>query len=296
MSDLSLPSVTGSALNQSQFETNHKQAAQAKTADYTIAVTDNRDTIEFDGSSLTATLPAASATASASDTGDFIVTIINNNASALTIAPNGADSLQVTSLGQYQAVTLKINQASDGWNAISENLGISSDLNVATLTASGLITATGGQIAFPATQEASSDPNTLDDYEEGTFTPAIWDLSHSDSESQTYSTQTGNYTKIGNRVFFDIVLYVTSLGTLTTSQTALIGNLPFTSATPHVTTFTVGAFNMSITAGYSVFGIVPASANYINLYLYDDSGGATGLLLSEFTGTGQVWVSGSYRV
>jgi len=37
------------------------------------------------------------------------------------------------------------------------------------LTLGGLLnTGSTGQIQFPATQNASSDPNTLDDYEEGT--------------------------------------------------------------------------------------------------------------------------------
>lgn len=30
-----------------------------------------------------------------------------------------------------------------------------------------------GQIVFPATQNASSNANTLDDYEEGTWTPTV---------------------------------------------------------------------------------------------------------------------------
>jgi hypothetical protein len=44
---------------------------------------------------------------------------------------------------------------------------------VATLDVSWLITTTNGQIAFRATQNPSSNANTLDDYEEGTFTPGI---------------------------------------------------------------------------------------------------------------------------
>jgi hypothetical protein len=33
--------------------------------------------------------------------------------------------------------------------------------------------ASGSGISFPATQSASSDANTLDDYEEGTWTPSV---------------------------------------------------------------------------------------------------------------------------
>jgi hypothetical protein len=54
-------------------------------------------------------------------------------------------------------------------------------------------------ISFPATQSAQSDANTLDDYEEGTWTPV---LSGSVSNpTVSYSAQDGKYTKIGNVVY-----------------------------------------------------------------------------------------------
>ena len=45
--------------------------------------------------------------------------------------------------------------------------GISGPLTIPT------INLTSGQITFPTTQVPSSDANTLDDYEEGTWTPVI---------------------------------------------------------------------------------------------------------------------------
>ena len=62
------------------------------------------------------------------------------------------------------------------------------------LTASGLIYANAG-IAFPATQSASADPNTLDDYEEGTWTTVL-----TGGGSATAISRTNNYRKIGNQV------------------------------------------------------------------------------------------------
>ncbi len=57
---------------------------------------------------------------------------------------------------------------------------------------------TGGQIAFPATQNASADAHTLDDYEEGTWTP---DLQFGSAKvGLTYSNNNGLYTRIGNIV------------------------------------------------------------------------------------------------
>lgn len=53
-------------------------------------------------------------------------------------------------------------------------------------------------IKFPATQVPSTDANTLDDYEEGTFTPYIYGTTL--AGVGTYVNQYGRYTKIGNLV------------------------------------------------------------------------------------------------
>jgi hypothetical protein len=57
--------------------------------------------------------------------------------------------------------------------------------------------ASGAGITFPATQSASTDANTLDDYEEGTFTAT---LTAETTPPTTPPTTTGYYTKIGNLV------------------------------------------------------------------------------------------------
>lgn len=62
-----------------------------------------------------------------------------------------------------------------------------------------------GQIAFPANQNASADANTLDDYEEGTWTP-VWLGVGGTNPTVTYTGQWGSYTKIGNRVFWEVVI------------------------------------------------------------------------------------------
>ena len=78
-------------------------------------------------------------------------------------------------------------------------------------------------ITFPATQSASADPNTLDDYEEGTWTP-VW-LGDGTNPTVTYSTQVGSYIKIGRMVYIDCRL-VTSGATGGTGNLVL-GGLPF---------------------------------------------------------------------
>jgi hypothetical protein len=78
---------------------------------------------------------------------------------------------------------------------------------------------TGTGITFPATQSASSNANTLDDYEEGTWTPAF-----SGAGTPSYSTQFGRYVKIGRVVYCTIAIQATSVSG---SSAILISGLPF---------------------------------------------------------------------
>jgi hypothetical protein len=93
----------------------------------------------------------------------------------------------------------------------------------------GNTSATGTGIAFPATQSASSDANTLDDYEEGTFTPALSWLG-----TITYSAQSGTYTKVGRLVTCTIFISASSTDTTQDATTMNFSSLPFTvsSASP----------------------------------------------------------------
>jgi len=86
--------------------------------------------------------------------------------------------------------------------------------------------ASGAGVSFPATQSASSDANTLDDYEEGSWTPTA-------GAGLTYTgtlTTRGKYTKIGNVVTLTGQLLATTLSC--TAGTILCGSLPFTPSPP----------------------------------------------------------------
>lgn len=94
---------------------------------------------------------------------------------------------------------------------------------VSTVNANGIglgtaIPSSGIGLSFPATQSASSDANTLDDYEEGTFTPYV-SIGGSTS-GITYSVQVGGYVKVGGvcHVFGYVQL---------TSKNALTGAVVF---------------------------------------------------------------------
>jgi hypothetical protein len=112
----------------------------------------------------------------------------------------------------------------------------------------GAVPQTGTGITFPATQSASSDANTLDDYEEGTWTPAV--------TGGTLTVNAATYTKIGNRVliYFDVKLTSVPAGNITltglpfntSASDAGIGSLggdkyTFASALTMVTAYIQGA-------------------------------------------------------
>jgi hypothetical protein len=82
----------------------------------------------------------------------------------------------------------------------------------------------GTGIAFPAAQSASTDPNTLDDYEEGTWTP------NQGSGLTVVGSfiSSGSYTKIGRQVTVTAFLQGTTSLAVAAGGT-ICTNLPFTS-------------------------------------------------------------------
>ena len=82
---------------------------------------------------------------------------------------------------------------------------------------------TGGGLKFPPTQVASADPNTLDDYEEGTWTPVL-----NGFKIIGATTVSGQYTKIGRIVYLRCsISAATSIAS--TAATSNITGLPFSS-------------------------------------------------------------------
>ena len=81
------------------------------------------------------------------------------------------------------------------------NLSVSGNTTVGgTLTNTGLITASAG-VAVGGTGSA----NTLDDYEEGTWTPTLGNVT-----APTFTSRNGTYTKIGRIVYLTCEIIVAS--------------------------------------------------------------------------------------
>jgi len=154
--------------------------------------------------------------------------------------------------------------------------------------------ASGAGITFPATQSASSDANTLDDYEEGTWTAVI-------SDGTNYATMnsgrtTGSYTKIGN--FITVAGYISTDSLGSVSGGIRISGLPFASAGGN-SNYSGCAFpygeNLNITANQVVAGYVPISNTDIQLTLWDSAGGTTAMQASEWSSDGAIIFNVTYR-
>ncbi len=87
--------------------------------------------------------------------------------------------------------------------------------------------ADGYGIGFGASAGSGATGTLLNDYEEGTWTPAIYYQNSTDAGNATNTTQTGVYTKIGNKVFVQFRLIWTITGTPATDNIGIQG-IPFT--------------------------------------------------------------------
>jgi hypothetical protein len=116
-------------------------------------------------------------------------------------------------------------QTNNGNTAVTINTSLG--VQVANCLGVGNATAStsGAGITFPATASASSDANTLDDYEEGTWSPTIRFAGA--SAGLTYVYQRGFYTKVGNIVTCTFDVKLSNRGS--SGGAASLGGLPFNS-------------------------------------------------------------------
>ena len=120
-----------------------------------------------------------------------------------------------------------------------------------------------GQFAFPAAAAPSADPNTLDDYEEGTFTPTIL---LGGTPVTSYNYQDGFYTKIGNRMFFNLYVDVNVIGAGTGAVS--IGGLPGTALADARSDSSVSVFADFLTGltGQHLSGFIAPSTSSVAIF------------------------------
>ena len=154
--------------------------AASATLTYTVNnIVVMRNGVTLDTSEYTASNGTSVVLGVAAGTGDIVDIVAFKSftvADALSAVSGGTVNGAVTVTGALAASTLKATTTIGVGNATPST--------------------SGAGITFPATQSASSDANTLDDYEEGTWTPTVVQS----GATFTYSYQTARYTKVGNAV------------------------------------------------------------------------------------------------
>ena len=145
-------------------------------------------------------------------------------------------------------------------------------------TARGILTLEQGQIKFPATVNASADANTLDDYEEGTFTPTCFDAATAGNEVDAYSENSGRYTKIGRLVHVRIIMRINGITAMTGGNDIFIRDLPFV---------------ILVDQGYNITGSCTAAgvftfSGYLTFEGIENS--AYGRIVENVTGTAEDYV------
>jgi hypothetical protein len=160
-------------------------------------------------------------------------------------------------------------------NSIEPSQTLTTPIIATTMGVGGATPSTSGSgITFPATQSASTNANTLDDYEEGTFTPNQGSgLTLNGSFSSV-----GRYLKIGRLVYVEGTL-AGSVNIASSASSVLFTNLPFTSQSGNASGLggmTNNALNLSNTCWVS-------------------SGSTTLFGMATTTATSAIWFSVTYQ-
>jgi hypothetical protein len=178
---------------------------------------------------------------SAAIQGDPLEISAKSDGGAISLFGRASDNVAILSFRANGAATQKAAvQAGDtGVDLLTGSTvrqSISASTGNVTISTGNVVMATSGKgIDFSATANSSGTMTSelLNDYEEGTFTPTL-------GGTATYTTQVGRYTKIGNRVFFDIRIIVLLIGT---GSANTISGLPFAvGASSNLGAISVGYF------------------------------------------------------
>jgi hypothetical protein len=146
-----------------------------------------------------------------------------------------------------------------------------------------------GGVVF-GTTGGSVTSKTLDDYEEGTWTPVV--SGSTTAGSATYTIQQGVYTKIGNVVRWNArVGYTGHTGT----GNMLIWGLPFTNANKYAAGSYSFRDGLTLTAGDQLIVSIPPNNTYIGLYGVA-SGTDTTAALALDTAVSDISINGVYTV
>jgi len=208
----------------------------------------------------------AGAAPASTTTGTGVVTALGvNTGTAGAFVVNGG-ALGTPSSGTVTNLTGTASININGTvGATTPTTGSFTTMKASTGAAVGGATPGAGGIAFPATAVAVADANTLDDYEEGTWTPN----QGSGLTVVGAFTSTGTYTKIGRMVVVQGQMQgATSIAI--TAGNILTSNMPFTSLENNAGSMTVGVGSGGAVLGlgastqiYSAFTVVATASSLL---------------------------------
>ena len=139
---------------------------------------------------------------------------------------------------------------------------------------------------------AVTDANTLDWYEENSFTPTFsFGLA---AVGLTYTTQTGRFTRIGNRVHFNAILTLSAKGSST--GTARLASLPYANGSGFQAAVSFRASSLQSSVGDTALSaVVQTSSTGVEFYKMASGSGVL-LVDTDITDTSTFIVAGTYQV
>jgi hypothetical protein len=207
------------------------------------SATDNAFT-RFDGTTGKLVQNSTSATLSDDGTAFFKALSIDGSTNSMVFGSGAQIQFQTPTASANWFVStagtgLSFYSAQNGLLTLANYTTVNTTLGVGNTTPS----ASGSGITFPATQSASTDANTLDDYEEGTWTPTL-KFGGADT-GIVIPEQVGIYTKIGRVVNLGFYFRLSNKGSATGAAT--ITGIPFNIASGATCTAQAGEWS-NITA------------------------------------------------
>lgn len=139
---------------------------------------------------------------------------------------------------------------------------------------------------------ANANANVLDWYEEGTFTPVVTGTTTAGTAT-TSGSQNGKYTRVGNKVSFELICGWTAH---TGTGNLQIAGLPFTSSSsPSNAVLCCYYDGLTVGAGKELAGLIVSSSSNISLRTSDPAGGGGGFVAMD-TAVASIRISGTYFV
>ena len=181
---------------------------------------------------------------------EFGIVFATNNGGATDYSGAGIMAIPIVS-ASFVGADLVFQTHTSSTSTLEERMRIDSSGNllvgITTARANAGDVQVSKGISFPATQAASSDANTLDDYEEGTWTPVLAGTTTAGTYVYDTARTGGQYIKIGKQVTVRGSLRVSSV-TSAGSGSAIITGAPFTS--PNVSpSWAITPGNLGVSSG-----------------------------------------------